>query len=154
AIHVADGCRLHARRRFCSRGFVKERHRNWWNTNERAAESGCLDECGLCVATRQQSDFLRAECEPLHGIRRPQLLYTRTSGPLDMSTTSLPVTMTTPARRKVRIIRPPSLSVAQILESLSEVREHLDLIYTLSAHRIKVRYKQSLLGVSWAIFQP
>jgi lipopolysaccharide transport system permease protein len=71
-----------------------------------------------------------------------------------MSTTSLPVTMTTSARRKSRIIRPPSLSIVHILESLAEIREHADLIYTLSAHRIKVRYKQSVLGISWAIFQP
>jgi homopolymeric O-antigen transport system permease protein len=28
------------------------------------------------------------------------------------------------------------------------------LLYTLSAHRVKVRYKQSVLGVSWAIIQP
>jgi lipopolysaccharide transport system permease protein len=57
-------------------------------------------------------------------------------------------------RRRVRIIRPPSLSIAQILGSLSEVRDYSELIYTLSAHRIKVRYKQSLLGISWAVFQP
>ncbi|HWP44366.1 MAG TPA: ABC transporter permease, partial [Blastocatellia bacterium] len=29
-----------------------------------------------------------------------------------------------------------------------------DLFYTLSVHRIKVRYKQSLLGIFWAILQP
>ncbi|MGH9940785.1 MAG: ABC transporter permease, partial [Pyrinomonadaceae bacterium] len=29
-----------------------------------------------------------------------------------------------------------------------------DLLYTLSVHRVKVRYKQSLLGVAWALLQP
>ena len=28
------------------------------------------------------------------------------------------------------------------------------MLYTLSVHRIKVRYKQSVLGISWAILQP
>jgi lipopolysaccharide transport system permease protein len=71
-----------------------------------------------------------------------------------MSTTTLSVTPTSVARRRLRIIRPPSFSVVQLLGSLSEVQDYLDLILTLSAHRIKIRYKQSLLGISWAIFQP
>jgi lipopolysaccharide transport system permease protein len=29
-----------------------------------------------------------------------------------------------------------------------------DLLFTLSAHRIKVRYKQSRLGILWAVLQP
>ena len=29
-----------------------------------------------------------------------------------------------------------------------------DLLYTLSVHRVKVRYKQSALGAAWAILQP
>jgi lipopolysaccharide transport system permease protein len=29
-----------------------------------------------------------------------------------------------------------------------------DLLYTLTLHRIKVRYKQSVLGIAWAIIQP
>jgi lipopolysaccharide transport system permease protein len=71
-----------------------------------------------------------------------------------MSSTTLTVAPASLTRRKLRIIRAPSLSIRQVLEGLSEIREHKDLIYTLSAHRIKVRYKQSLLGISWAIFQP
>jgi len=71
-----------------------------------------------------------------------------------MSTTALPVTPTSVARRRLRVIRPPSLSVIQLLGSISEVRDYLDLILTLSAHRVKIRYKQSLLGISWAVFQP
>jgi hypothetical protein len=38
--------------------------------------------------------------------------------------------------------------------SLAALVHYRDLVYTLTAHRIRVRYKQSLLGVSWAILQP
>ena len=31
---------------------------------------------------------------------------------------------------------------------------HVDLFWTLTAHRIRVRYKQSVLGVCWALLQP
>jgi lipopolysaccharide transport system permease protein len=31
---------------------------------------------------------------------------------------------------------------------------HFDLFWTLTAHRIRVRYKQSVLGVCWALLQP
>lgn len=31
---------------------------------------------------------------------------------------------------------------------------HIDLFRTLTAHRIRVRYKQSVLGVCWALLQP
>src|SRR5262245_24409912 len=58
------------------------------------------------------------------------------------------------ARRRLRIIQPPSFSLSSLLGCLSELPEYVDLIYTLSAHRIKVRYKQSALGFSWALFQP
>ena len=35
-----------------------------------------------------------------------------------------------------------------------ELAEYADLMYTMSVHRIKVRYKQSLLGLSWSVLQP
>jgi lipopolysaccharide transport system permease protein len=38
--------------------------------------------------------------------------------------------------------------------SLAALPHYAGLLYTLTAHRIKVRYKQSLLGPAWAIFQP
>ena len=38
--------------------------------------------------------------------------------------------------------------------TLARLVEYRDLLYTLSIHRIKVRYKQTLLGVTWAILQP
>ena len=53
-----------------------------------------------------------------------------------------------------RVIRPPSVSLAGVLFGLRELWRYRDLLYTLSAHRIKVRYKQSVLGIAWAVLQP
>lgn len=51
-------------------------------------------------------------------------------------------------------IRPPSLSGVNLVANLVKLAQYRDLIRTLSVHRIKVRYKQSVLGVLWAILQP
>jgi lipopolysaccharide transport system permease protein len=51
-------------------------------------------------------------------------------------------------------IRPPSLSGINIAANLAKLIQYKDLIGTLSVHRIKVRYKQSVLGVFWAVLQP
>lgn len=51
-------------------------------------------------------------------------------------------------------IRPPSLSGINLLANLAKLAQYKDLIWTLSVHRIKARYKQSVLGVFWAILQP
>lgn len=59
----------------------------------------------------------------------------------------------TPSRR-VTILRSPSLWQARLAGSLSELVRYRDLLYTLSLHRIKVRYKQSVLGIFWAVLQP
>ncbi|MFY9569827.1 MAG: ABC transporter permease [Blastocatellia bacterium] len=56
--------------------------------------------------------------------------------------------------RRVTVIRSPSVSRFSLVKSLSELVRYRDLLYTLTAHRIKVRYKQSILGISWAIIQP
>jgi lipopolysaccharide transport system permease protein len=58
------------------------------------------------------------------------------------------------ANRPIRIIRPPSFSPLNLLRELRGLWQYRDLFYTLSVHRIKVRYKQSLLGLAWAILQP
>ena len=58
------------------------------------------------------------------------------------------------ADRPIRIIRPPSFSPLNLLRELRGLWQYRDLFYTLSIHRIKVRYKQSLLGLAWAILQP
>ena len=58
------------------------------------------------------------------------------------------------ADRPIRIIRPPSFSPLNLLRELRGLWQYRDLFYTLSVHRIKVRYKQSILGLAWAILQP
>lgn len=57
-------------------------------------------------------------------------------------------------QRRVKVIRPPSFSPAILLAGLSELFWYRDLFYTLTVHRIKVRYKQSALGIAWAFMQP
>ncbi len=57
-------------------------------------------------------------------------------------------------KRRVKVIRPPRFSPALLLSGISELFRYRDLFYTLTVHRIKVRYKQSALGVLWAFLQP
>jgi lipopolysaccharide transport system permease protein len=57
-----------------------------------------------------------------------------------------------PAR--LSVITAPSLSAAKLARDLAKLGQYRDLLYTLSVHRIKVRYKQSILGGLWAILQP
>src|SRR6267378_7347700 len=56
--------------------------------------------------------------------------------------------------RRVSVLGPPSLSGLNLIKDLAKLRQYSDLLLTLSLHRIKVRYKQSVLGVFWAILQP
>ncbi len=58
------------------------------------------------------------------------------------------------APRRIKVIRAPSFSVLRLLGDLAILSHYRDLLYTLSVHRIKVRYKQSVLGVTWAVVQP
>jgi lipopolysaccharide transport system permease protein len=63
----------------------------------------------------------------------------------------------TPARasaRPIKIIRPPSFSLATIVDGLRTLVQYWDLLYTLSLFRLNVRYKQSRLGWAWAALQP
>jgi lipopolysaccharide transport system permease protein len=54
----------------------------------------------------------------------------------------------------VTVIRPAASAWLRVGEHLARLREYKDLLYTLSAHRISVRYKQTVLGFAWAILQP
>jgi len=54
----------------------------------------------------------------------------------------------------VTVIRPAGSAWLHVGEHLERLREYGDLLYTLSAHRISVRYKQTSLGVLWALLQP
>jgi homopolymeric O-antigen transport system permease protein len=56
--------------------------------------------------------------------------------------------------RRVSVIRAPSFSLQNLRGDLIKLWQYRDLLYTLSLHRIKVRYKQSVLGILWAILQP
>lgn len=58
-----------------------------------------------------------------------------------------------PARR-VKVIGPPAFSLSTIFAGLRTLVQYTDLLYTLSLFRLKVRYKQSLLGWLWAALQP
>ncbi|HEX4228232.1 MAG TPA: ABC transporter permease [Bryobacteraceae bacterium] len=57
-------------------------------------------------------------------------------------------------RRRIKVIRAASISPAVLLDSLAELYRSRDLLLTLTIHRIRVRYKQSALGLSWALLQP
>jgi lipopolysaccharide transport system permease protein len=56
--------------------------------------------------------------------------------------------------RRLKIIRPVSFSPWVVFTGMAELLRHRDLLYTLTLHRIKVRYKQSALGLGWAVIQP
>jgi len=56
--------------------------------------------------------------------------------------------------RPVKVIRPPSFSISTIFTGLRTLAQYSDLLYTLSLFRLSVRYKQSVLGWTWAALQP
>jgi lipopolysaccharide transport system permease protein len=56
--------------------------------------------------------------------------------------------------RTLTIVRPPRFSLATVLGGFIRLFQYRDLLVTLIVHRIKVRYKQSVLGLAWAILQP
>ncbi len=58
------------------------------------------------------------------------------------------------AERRVKVVRPPSFSLGDLAHGIVRLRDYSDLLWTLSVHRIKVRYKQSVLGLAWAVLQP
>lgn len=51
----------------------------------------------------------------------------------------------------VRVIEPPSRFSRP---SVRELWEHRDLLYMLARREVAVRYKQSVIGVAWAVVQP
>lgn len=54
----------------------------------------------------------------------------------------------------VQIIRPPSFSIRATAQHLARLAQCRDLLFTMTLHRISVRYKQSVLGYFWAILHP
>src|SRR5262249_12209108 len=56
--------------------------------------------------------------------------------------------------RPTTIYEPPALGRVSIVAALQRLGQFADLFLTLSIHRVRVRYKQSRLGVLWAVLQP
>lgn len=56
--------------------------------------------------------------------------------------------------RRTQIIRPPSLNLGVLKDDLARLMSYRDLLLTLALHRIRVRYRQSALGYTWAVLQP
>src|SRR5438552_17235411 len=57
----------------------------------------------------------------------------------------------TPEPPAATVIRPPS---GWQLINFAELWQFRDLLYFLAWRDVKVRYKQTLLGVAWAVLQP
>jgi lipopolysaccharide transport system permease protein len=57
-------------------------------------------------------------------------------------------------RRRRIIIRPATSTWTGVGSQLRALPGYWDLFVTLSAHRINVRYRQTALGVLWAVLQP
>jgi lipopolysaccharide transport system permease protein len=56
--------------------------------------------------------------------------------------------------RRPTVIRPAPSVWTSLFGSLRTLPDYRDLLLTLSAHRINVRYRQTALGVLWAVLQP
>jgi lipopolysaccharide transport system permease protein len=56
--------------------------------------------------------------------------------------------------RRTKVIRPATFSPLTIVRGARDLIHYRDLLLTLTIHRINVRYKQSALGIAWAVLQP
>jgi lipopolysaccharide transport system permease protein len=56
--------------------------------------------------------------------------------------------------RWTKVIRPASFSLMTVGRGIRDLIHYRDLLLTLTIHRVKVRYKQSVLGIAWAVLQP
>lgn len=52
------------------------------------------------------------------------------------------------------VYEPPALARVHPIAALGRLRQFSDLVITLCLHRVNVRYKQSRLGILWAVLQP
>lgn len=53
-----------------------------------------------------------------------------------------------------KVIRPASFSPKIAVSGVRDLIHYRDLLLTLTIHRVRVRYKQSMLGIGWAVLQP
>jgi lipopolysaccharide transport system permease protein len=58
------------------------------------------------------------------------------------------------SRARAIVIRPVESGGVNLAAHLRRLFEYADLLRTLSIHRINVRYRQTMLGVAWAVLQP
>ncbi len=56
--------------------------------------------------------------------------------------------------REITVIEPPSAADLRPIAAFRRLPRFADLLWTLTLHRLRVRYKQSRLGVAWALIQP
>jgi lipopolysaccharide transport system permease protein len=56
--------------------------------------------------------------------------------------------------RRPVVIRRAGAPVWRPIGNIRELVDYADLFFTVTEHRIRVRYKQSVLGLAWAILQP
>jgi lipopolysaccharide transport system permease protein len=53
-----------------------------------------------------------------------------------------------------RVLTAPKLTIRSAIHDALRLSEYGDLLSTLTRHRLSVRYKQSVLGGTWALLQP
>jgi lipopolysaccharide transport system permease protein len=58
------------------------------------------------------------------------------------------------APRRITVINPPAFSVGTVWTGLRMLIQYSDLLWALSLFRLRIRYKQSMLGWLWAALQP
>ncbi|HSK09176.1 MAG TPA: ABC transporter permease [Vicinamibacterales bacterium] len=56
--------------------------------------------------------------------------------------------------REAVVLRPPGAFASGLFRQLRVLPQYGDLLYVLTMHRVRVRYKQSVLGFAWAVLQP
>jgi lipopolysaccharide transport system permease protein len=71
-----------------------------------------------------------------------------------MTGNTITISSTHAKSRHTTIIRPPRFSPLSAVSHISTLLRYRELFVTLSMYRIKLRYKQSLLGILWALIQP
>lgn len=58
------------------------------------------------------------------------------------------------ASSSAKIILPPAFTLRYFARGIADLVAYRDLLFSLSQHRVRVRYKQSALGMAWAVLQP
>jgi lipopolysaccharide transport system permease protein len=85
---------------------------------------------------------------------RPKLGYHVGPAPHPAAQPTMPGVASIRESQPATVIRAPSFSPLALARGVVRLVHYRDLLYTLSVHRLKVRYKQSVLGPSWAVLQP